>query len=255
MNKDSVFNQIIETRENKGAGFFLLIDPDRIKEKEYLSLAVRAEECGVDAILVGSSFNLHTNFQQAVKQIKSYTSVPVILFPSSFAQISPDFDAVLFSSLLSGRNPNFLIDEQVKGAPLIKKYNLESIPTAYLLIESGSLTSAHYVSGTMPIPREKSDIAMAHALAGQLMGMKLVYLEAGSGAVFSVPLDMIRDVSKYVDIPLMVGGGLKTPESCANVVEAGASFVVVGTFMEENSDLNLLKEMTSAVHQKESVKI
>lgn len=252
MQNESVYNKLLRCREDKGAGFLILIDPDSASESSYLSLAESAEECGVDAILVGSSLMINVNFHEAVSRIKRKTNLPVILFPSSFAQITPSFDAVLFSSLLSGRNPNYLIEEQVKGAPIIKKHNLETIPTGYMLIESGSLTSVQYISGTLPIPRNKSDIAMAHAMAGQYLGMKLIYLEAGSGAVNPVPEQMIRDVSNYIDIPIIVGGGLTTESDCRKAVDAGASFVVVGNHFETNDNLNQLRELTSAVHHKES---
>ncbi len=233
----------------------MLIDPDKSHETNYLALCEAAEECCVDGILVGTSFMLNSNFAEAVKSIKEKTSLPVIIFPGSFAQITPDADAILFSSLISGRNPSFLIDEQVKGAPLVKKFGIEAIPTGYMLIESGPLTSVQYISGSMPIPRGKHDIACAHALAAQYLGMKLVYLEAGSGAQNPVPLEMIRAVRSCIDIPVAVGGGLKSPEDCAARIEAGASFVVMGNYLESDSNFGLLKELTAATHCKDSIKI
>ena len=215
MRHGQVFQQLISTKNNRGGGFLLLIDPDRYGQRQGLSMAETAEDCGVDAIMVGSSFMLNTNFSQSVKEIKSATRLPVIIFPGSFAQLTPEADAVLFTSLISGRNPNYLIDEQVRGAPLVKKFNLETIATGYMLIESTSLTSVQYISGTLPIPRTKPDIACAHALAAQYLGMKMVYLEAGSGATQSVPDEMIQMTSSYIDIPVMVGGGLSSPEECA----------------------------------------
>ncbi len=147
-----------------------------------------------------------------------------------------------------------MIEEQVKGAPLVKKYNLEAIPTGYMLIESGPLTSVQYISGSMPIPRGKSDIACAHAMAAQCLGMKLVYLEAGSGASQPVPLEMVRSVSSYINIPVVVGGGLHTPQDCADQVAAGASFVVVGNHLEDDRDFSLLRELAAATHSKDMVK-
>ena len=233
----------------------LLIDPDRVSERDFLSMAEASEECGVDAILVGTSFMLNTNFSGAVKKIKGATPLPVIVFPGSFAQVTPHADAILFTSLISGRNANYLIEEQVKGAPLVKQFNLEAIPTGYMLIESGSPTSVQYISDTIPIPRTKNDIACAHALAAQYLGMKFVYLEAGSGAVMSVPVEMIRAVESYVDIPLLVGGGLTSPDACAARIEAGGSFVVVGNGLENDPHFTLLRELTAASHPKESVTV
>ena len=248
-----VFDKLIETRRRRGGLFFLLIDPDSQDEHHATSVVEAAGECGVDALLVGGSFVLHPTYLTAVERIKRRSTVPVILFPGSSAQICPHADAILFTSLISGRNANYLIDEQVKGAPLVKHYNLEPIPTGYMLIESGSLTSVQYVSGSMPIPRHKHDLARAHALAAQYLGMKMVYLEAGSGAKLPVPIDMVKAVAEYVTVPVMVGGGLTSPRECADRVEAGAACVVVGTCIEQQLDFGLLREMTSAAHLRESI--
>lgn len=255
MNHGQVYQKILDVKQNRGGGFFLLIDPDRIGERHYVSLAESAEECGVDLILVGSSFMLNSNFGKSVKQIKASTTLPVVIFPGSFAQITPDADAILFTSLISGRNPNYLIDEQVRGAPLVKKLNLEPIPTGYMLIESGNMTSVQYISGTFPIPQNKSDIAVAHALAAQYLGMKLVYLEAGSGAQRPVSTEMIRMVSSYIDIPVMTGGGITTPEQCAERIEAGASFVVCGNCFENDPKFTYLQELAAATHPREQVAV
>jgi phosphoglycerol geranylgeranyltransferase len=251
----AVYAGLLEAKAKRGGGFLLLLDPDRTGEKVYIDLAEAAEECGVDALLVGTSFMFNVNFHDTVKAIKGATNLPVIIFPGSFAQISPDADAVLFTSLISGRNPNYLIDEQVKGAPLVYRYGLEPIPTGYMLIESGPLTSVQYIAGCLPIPREKNDIACAHALAAQYMGMKLVYLEAGSGAVNPVPIDMIREISSVTDIPVMVGGGLRTVDDCAARVEAGASFIIMGNRFERDPQFTFLKEIAASIHPSESVRV
>ncbi|HOP05859.1 MAG TPA: geranylgeranylglyceryl/heptaprenylglyceryl phosphate synthase [candidate division Zixibacteria bacterium] len=252
MNNGKTYEALIERSRTRGGGFLLLIDPDRIPEQVYLGLAEQAADCGVDALLVGTSFMLDTNFPLAVKAIKERCDIPVIIFPGSYAQINPYADALLFTSLISGRNPVYLIEEQVKGAPLAKRCGIETIPTGYMLIESGPLTSVQYISGTLPIPRSKPDIACAHALAAQYLGMKLVYLEAGSGAKESVPLEMVRQVSRFIEIPTIVGGGLRTAEDCARTIEAGASFVVVGTGIEQDPQNVYLRELTDATHQKET---
>jgi len=252
---NNVYEHLLNVREKRGGGFMLLLDPDSTPENKYLDLAEAAAGCGVDALLVGTSFMLNVDFSLAVKKIKELTSLPVIIFPGSCTQVTPDADAILFSSLISGRNPNYLIDEQVKGAPLIKKYGVEPIPTGYMLVESGPLTSVQYISGTLPIPRTKSDIACAHALAAQYLGMKMVYLEAGSGAARPVPTAMVNDVASYVDIPVMVGGGLTDAEQCAEYVRAGAAFIVVGNKFEDDKQLIHLQELTGATHPRETIKI
>ncbi len=251
----SVLNHLLTARKERGGGFLVLIDPDRTSTHEAIALAEAAEDCGVDAILVGTSFLLEQDFGATVRKIKEITTLPVIIFPGSYAQIRPEADAILFTSLLSGRNPEYLIGEQVKGAPLVKRFNLESIPTGYLLIASDNLTSVQYISNTSPIPRDKPDIATAHALATQYLGMRLVYLEAGSGATHAVPVELITKVASYIDIPIITGGGLRKPEDCATRIEAGASFIVVGNLLEKNQDkrFSLLREMTTAVHPLEIV--
>ncbi len=243
-----IFAKLIETKVNKGGGFFLLLDPDRADEKEILSRAEASEECGVDAILIGTSFMLNTSFHHTVKLVKEHTNLPVIIFPGGHGQISPHADAILFTSLISGRNSNYLIEEQVKGAPLVKRFNIEPISTGYMLIESGRMTSVQFISNTRPIPSNKPDIAAAHALAAQYFGMKMVFMEAGSGAENPVPDEMIRVVSEYVEIPLIVGGGLNSPEEAERKIASGASFVVVGDKFEKDGSMELLREFTEAVH-------
>lgn len=249
----TVYSYLLETAQRRGAGFLLLLDPDRISGRDAMQLAEEAQGCGVDGLLIGGSIMINGHAGQLVRDLKERTSVPIILFPGSYAQVTEAFDAVLFTSLISSRNPTYLIEEQVKGAPLVKRYNVEPIPTGYLLIESGTLTSVQFMSGSLPIPRAKHDIACAHALAAQYLGMKLVYLEAGSGAAEAVPCEMIRTIQSSIDIPIAVGGGIRTPQACAERVQAGASFVIVGTQIERNPSRSYLREMTAAVHATESV--
>ena len=244
----AVFEELLRVKEDKGAGFFLLLDPDRADRSRLTNVAESAAAKGVDAILVGSSFLICSNFDSCVMDIKRHCDLPVILFPGNATQISRHADAILFLSLISGRNPNFLIEEQVKGAPQIKTYGLEPIPTGYMLIESGTMTSVQYVSGTMPIPRDKYDIAMAHALAAKYMGMKTIYLEAGSGARQPVPTEMVRAVVDYCHLPVIVGGGIRQPEEAAARVAAGASFIVIGTRLESEEDSQYIAEMADAIH-------
>ncbi len=227
-------------------GVWLLLDPDAQEPEELAQTAAEAEEAGVSAILIGGSFIDHDGFDEAVKAVKGRVQRPVLLFPGGSRQISRHADGVLFMSLLSGRNPQFLIGEQVMAAPLIKRLGIPVLSMAYLLIESGVVTSAEFVSDTKPIPRDKPKFAAAHAMAAELFGMQAVYLEAGSGAKLPVPEEMIRLVSKSVEIPIIVGGGITTHELALKAAKAGAKAIVVGTAVERNG-AGVLREMVQAV--------
>lgn len=249
----SLYDKLLKIKDEKGAGFFLLLDPDRVERSRLIDIAENAATFGVDAILAGSSFVTTAGFGEQMKAIKDATDLPVIIFPGGSGQVSRDADGILFLSLISGRNPSYLIEEQVKGAPLIKAYGLEPIPTGYMLIESGSMTAVQYVSHTLPIPRDKNDLAMAHALAAEYLGMKMIYLEAGSGSSNPVPEAMIKAVASYTNLPVIVGGGIRQPAEAASRVEAGASFIVVGTRLEFENDYRFIAEMADAIHQKSGV--
>ena len=162
--------------------------------------------------------------------------------------LSPHADAILYLSLISGRNANFLIGEQVKAAPRIRQYGIEPIPTGYMLVDSGRQTSVGFMSGTTPLPRDKFDLAWAHALAAEYLGMQLIYLEAGSGAEYPVPDQMIAAVKEHISIPILVGGGIAAPEIAAQKVKAGADFIVTGTVIENSRSLSLMKQFADAVH-------
>lgn len=242
----AVWERLISAKERFGAGYLVLIDPDKLDRSQLIRLAERCGEEGVDALLVGTSFLMNELLDEVVKAIKSACDLPVILFPGSSHHLSRYADAILFLSLISGRNPEFLIGEHVKAAPFIKRFGIEAIPTGYMLIESGSYTSVEFMSGTRPLPRDKYDIACAHAIAAELLGMKCVYLEAGSGAKLPVPNGMISAVRSQVGIPIIVGGGIRSPDVAREKVEAGADFIVTGNVLEE--DPKLLSEFVSAVH-------
>jgi phosphoglycerol geranylgeranyltransferase len=245
----SLLDRLKKIKAEKGAGFFVLIDPDENDLEKLPDFAIAADESGVDTILVGASILMSGNFEHTIKLIKANTNIPVIIFPGSSNQISNYADAILFLTLVSCRNPEFLITEQVKGAPIIKAANIEPIPTGYILIDSGRMTSVQYISGSLPIPSDKPDLVKVHALAAQYMGMQLIYLEAGSGALYSIPEEIISEVRNYINIPIIVGGGIKEPEDAYNKVKAGASFVVVGNFFEEKGAQIRLSEFASAIHK------
>ncbi len=242
------FDRLLSARPEKGAAFWVLIDPDRHAPEVAAKRAVDAQDAGADAVLVGSSILATNNFHSAMKHIAAAVDVPVVIFPGSVAQISGDADAILLLSLISGRNPELLIGEHVQAAPVLKSLALEPIPTGYVLVESGTVTTVEYISDTRPIPRRKPEIAMAHALAAEYLGMKVVYLDAGSGAGQPVPPEMIEAVTGYISLPVIVGGGLRSGETVEAAVRAGASFIVVGNALEEDTGRSLLAELSAAAH-------
>ena len=244
------YERLMEVAERRGAGYLALLDPDRMTPEELEVRALVSAEAGADALLVGTSLMFSSNHQDFLRRIRDRLSIPVISFPGSAGHVSPMVDAILFLSMISGRNPELLIGQQAKAAPLLREYGTEVISTGYMLIESGTLSSVEYMSNTRPIPRSKSDIAMAHALAAEYIGMKMIYLEAGSGAALSVPDAMIRSVAEYVSLPVIVGGGIRDAETAAAKVAAGARFIVTGTVVEEggNGLEQHLRELSAAVH-------
>ncbi len=213
----------------------ILIDPDKHTEASLETICKKINQSSIDLVFVGSSLSA-LNYDDAIATIQSYTSKPVILFPGNSLQLSSKADALLNLSLISGRNPDLLIGEHVKAAMYIKKLDLEVIPTGYMLIESGSKTSVEYVSHTQSIPRDKPDIAVATAVAGELLGLKCIYLEAGSGAQKSVPKPMLKAVANNISIPIICGGGIKNPTDVKDLWVSGAQVVVIGTAFEKNPE-------------------
>ena len=215
----------------------VLLDPDKTNlELIEKSIKQLERKRTIFGFLVGSSIMMRPTLDNFVERLKNISSLPVILFQGSVSQLTPKADAILFLILISGRNPEYLIGEQVKAAPFVKFYGMEAIPTAYMLIESGNYTSVEFMSYTRPIPRDKTDIAVAHAMAAEIMGMKAIYLEAGSGASLPVPPAMIKEIKSKVQLPLIVGGGIKNKENVEEAFNAGADVVVIGTAFEKNSN-------------------
>lgn len=244
----TTYERLLKIKAERGAGYLILLDPDKINHALLPSFVREATEAGADGFLVGGSLILRDGFDRQLTIIKEHTSAPVIIFPGSLLQVSPVADAILFLVLISGRNPDHLIGNQVIAAPIIRHLNLEAISTGYMLIEAGNTTSAEFMSNTKPIPRDKADIALAHVLAAEIIGMRFVYLDAGSGARDSVPEEMLKAISHTSKLPLIVGGGIRTPEEARKKVEAGASFVVTGTVTELNNHHSFIKEFADAVH-------
>ena len=242
-----VYKHLIEARRS-GPGFFWLIDPDKIDPLRPDPRWERAGESGVTAFLVGTSQNNKPGYESAVTCLRQHARIPMILFPGAASQVTPHVDAVFFLSLLSGRNPDYLVGEQVKGTPLIRQYGIESIPTGYLLIDTGSATSVARQSGTPPLPQTEVQSICDHALCAEYMGKAFVYLEAGSGAARPVAARVIEHVRRSISIPLIVGGGIKIPQQCMMVAAAGADFVVVGTALELDQSPELLASLASATH-------
>ncbi len=225
----------------------ILIDPDKVEEPAHLNhlLRLASENC-VDFIFVGGSLITTTNLSAVVKSIKETVSIPVVLFPGSSLQIEPSADAILFLSLISGRNPDLLIGQHVIAAPILKNNKLEVMPTGYLLINSGRTTSVAYISNTTPIPEDKYSLAACTAMAGQMLGLQLIYLDAGSGAEREINGKMISTVRKSVEVPLIVGGGINTSQKALTALEAGADLIVIGNALEK--DPNLLIEISDKVY-------
>jgi len=244
----TVFDYLLKVKKQKGAGYLVLIDPDKQDIESASTFASQSAEADVDAFLVGSSLLMSDRLDPVVQSVKQVSGLPVIISPGASSHISRYADAILFLSLISGRNPEFLIGEHVKAAPIIKRYGIEAIPTGYMLIEGGTCTSVQFISATLPIPREKPDIAVAHSIAAEMLGMKFVYLECGSGSAMSVPNEMISAVKKQISLPLIVGGGIVKPEDAAEKVRAGADFIVTGNVHENNDDKNLMREFAKAIH-------
>ena len=239
----------------KGAAYLILIDPDDINGEKLISFVRHCEQSGVDGFLVGGSLMMTNVLDEVLETISSVSKLPTILFPGSVSQVSSKADAILFISLVSGRNAEHLIGTHVIAAPLIKKSGLESISTGYMLIESGKKTTAEYMSGSSPIPRNKPEIATATALAAEYLGMRYVYLESGSGAEKTVPNEMVKMVSSALSVPVIVGGGIRDSKTAREKVENGASIIITGNFFETETNWNLVKEFADAVHIKLSTKV
>ncbi len=245
----TIFEQQLAICEKKGAAYWVLLDPDKMPLDRIPVFTEQAESAEVDGFLIGGSLILSSDFDKFVSELKRHNhSIPVILFPGSVHQITPHADAMLFLSLISGREAQHLIGSQVLAAPLVYRTGIEAIATAYMLLDSGRPTSAHFMSGTMPIPRDKPDIVVAHALAAQYLGFKLIYLEGGSGSDLTIPDQVIMAVAKTCQLPIIVGGGIKTPEAAAEKVRAGASFIVTGNIIETSGGPELMSEIARAIH-------
>jgi phosphoglycerol geranylgeranyltransferase len=239
----NIYSQFISANKKQ---FCVLVDPDKHHVDSLKQFTQQLSKTNqVDFILVGGSLLRKNNFDKTIALLKAETDVPVIIFPGNSMQISAYADAILMLSLISGRNAEMLIGNHVIAAPLIKEANLETISTGYMLIDGGQTTAVQYMSNTMPIPSNKPEIAAATALAGQMLGMQLIYMDAGSGAHQSVPLEMIKAVKQEINIPLIIGGGIKDAKSVTACCKAGADVIVVGNLFEEKPEM--VRELADAM--------
>jgi putative glycerol-1-phosphate prenyltransferase len=242
-----ILDTLIANRKQGKKSIAVLIDPDKVQKTSDLDPLIRlATENCVDYFFVGGSLVTTQNLGEVIRTIKEVATIPVVLFPGSVQQIDPAADGILFLSLISGRNPDLLIGQHVIAAPILKNSKLEVLSTGYMLINSGKTSSVAYISNTTPIPEDKYSLAASTAMAGEMLGLKLIYLDAGSGAEREVSKKMISTVRKSVDTPLIVGGGINTAQKALNAFEAGADLIVIGNALEK--DPQVLTEISEKVY-------
>lgn len=244
--KEGIYQSLVNKKKEGKKSFAVLIDPDKATDAildELIELSLAAK---VDYFLAGGSLVISNRLDEVVQHIKANCSIPVILFPGSPNQVSKYADALLYLSLISGRNPELLIGQHVVSAPFVKQSGLEIMPTGYMVIDGGAPTTVSYISNATPIPADKNEIAMCTAMAGEMLGMKLIYMDSGSGARRPITESMIESVARNIEAPLIIGGGITEPEKAYRNCKAGADVIVVGNAIEK--DASLIKEMAAAIH-------
>ena len=246
MKLKEIYPSLCERKMNGKRSFAVLIDPDKVDDKKMHQLIELSVAAKVDYFLVGGSLIISNYLDECVQFIKRNCSIPVLIFPGSSTQVSKYADALLYLSLISGRNPELLIGQHVVSAPAIKQSGLEIMSTGYIVIDGGAPTTVSYISNATPVPADKDEIAMCTALAGEMLGMKLIYMDSGSGAKRPITESMIQKVAGCIEVPLIIGGGITDPEKAYLNCKAGANVIVVGNAIEK--DASLIMEMASAVH-------
>lgn len=245
MRNTALYQELLAAKAAGEKRLAILLDPGKMPRRQLDHTVDLAQECGVHYLFIGGSLVVNDLLDSMLTRVRERCSIPLVLFPGSSFQLSYRADALLFLSLISGRNPELLIGQHVISAPFLKMSPLEIISTGYLLIDGGVQTAVQYMSNTYPIPANKNDIAVCTALAGELLGLKMIYLEAGSGAQFPVPVPMIEAVRAAVNVPLLVGGGIRTADQAAERLQAGADVLVVGNAVER--DPGLIRELRAVV--------
>lgn len=243
---NGIYHSLTEGKRQGKKSFAVLIDPDKVNDTSIEQLITLAVGAKVDYFFAGGSLVISNYLDECVKFIKRNCNIPVILFPGSPNQVSKYADALLYLSLISGRNADLLIGQHVISASVVKQSGLEIMPTGYMVIDGGAPTTVSYISNATPLPADKNEIAICTAMAGEMLGMKLIYMDAGSGAKRPITESMIQKVSSCIDVPLIIGGGITHPEKAYLNCKAGADVIVVGNAIEK--DTNLIKEMAAAVH-------
>ncbi len=247
MFRGDVHKSMHALKQKGDKAFAVLVDPDSVSLKKVDELAALCNDAKVDYLFIGGSLMVTNHLNACITQFKKSSNIPVVLFPGSPNQVSKEADALLYLSMISSRNPELLIGAHVVSAPMVKESGLEILSTGYIVIDGGAPTTVSYMSNSAPIPADKNDIAVCTAMAGEFQGKNLIYMDAGSGAKNPISEEMIRDVSRHVSLPLVVGGGIITPEKAFNNCKAGAEVIVVGNAIEK--DENLIKEISAAIHQ------
>tara|TARA_B100000945_G_C20325338_1_gene569709 strand:+ start:167 stop:928 length:762 start_codon:yes stop_codon:yes gene_type:complete len=242
----NIYNNIVANKKTKKKSFALLIDPDKQNSKQLLSIIEKAKTAKTDYFFVGGSLLTHDSLDLCLNTLKENSNIPIVLFPGNAMQVNNKADGILFLSLISGRNADMLIGKQVITAPILKQSSLEVLSTGYILIDSGKPTTVSYMSNTTPIPADKDTIAACTAMAGEMLGLKLIFMDGGSGAKNPISEQMIKTVRQSIDVPLIIGGGINSGEKAIANCKAGADIIVVGNAIEK--DENLISEIADAIH-------
>jgi phosphoglycerol geranylgeranyltransferase len=242
----NLYSKILSDKKANKKSFALLIDPDKQDKHQLITIIKKAKNAKTDYFFVGGSLLTNDSLELCLSTLKKNSNIPVVLFPGNAMQVNDKADGILFLSLISGRNAEMLIGKQVITAPILKQSSLEVISTGYILIDSGKPTTVSYMSNTTPIPADKDTVAVCTAMAGEMLGLKLIFMDGGSGAKNPISQAMIKAVSKSINVPLIIGGGISSGEKAITNCKAGADIIVVGNAIEKNEAL--ISEIADAVH-------